>query len=126
LRHQAFINGQWVNADSGETLKVYNPATGELIGTVAKCGTLETRRAIDAAQKAFLDWHTKPAKVRSNLLRRWFELMMGHQNDFAGILTTEMGKPLAEAKGEIAYGSQLYRMVCGRSKTCVWRHYPCT
>lgn len=105
LRHQAFINGEWGNADSGETQKVYNPATGELIGTVAQCGTLETRRAIDAAQKAFLDWRTKPAKVRSNLLRRWFELMMEHQDDLAIILTAEMGKPLAEAKGEIAYGA---------------------
>ncbi len=105
LRRQAFINGEWVNADSGETLPVYNPATGELVGTVAKCGTVETRRAIDAAQKAFLDWRTKPAKVRSNLLRRWFELMMEHQDDLARILTAEMGKPLAEAKGEIAYGA---------------------
>ncbi len=105
LRRQAFINGEWVDADSGETLPVYNPATGELVGSVAKCGTIETRRAIDAAQKAYVEWRTKPAKVRSNLLRRWFELMMDHQDDLARILTAEMGKPLAEAKGEIAYGA---------------------
>jgi len=105
LRSQAFINGEWVNADSGETQEVYNPATGELVGTVAKLGTLETRRAIDAAQTAFVSWRTKTAKERSKLLRRWFELMMEHQDDLAEILTAEMGKPLAEAKGEIAYGA---------------------
>ena len=105
LRRQAFINGEWTSADSGETLSVYNPATGEVVGTVAKCGTVETRRAIDAAQKALNDWRAKAAKVRANLLRRWFELMMEHQDDLARILTAEMGKPLAEAKGEIAYGA---------------------
>ncbi len=105
LRSQVFINGEWVDADSGETQEVYNPATGECVGTVPKCGTMETRRAIDAAQKAFLDWRSKSAKVRSNLLRRWFDLMMEHQEDLARILTAEMGKPLAEAKGEIAYGA---------------------
>lgn len=105
LRAQAFVNGEWLDADSGETQPVSNPATGEVIGTVAKMGTLETRRAIDAAQAAFMDWRSKPAKERSKLLRRWFELMMEHQDDLAGILTAEMGKPLAEAKGEIAYGA---------------------
>ncbi len=105
LRRQVFINGEWVNADSGKTQEVYNPATGEIVGTVPKCGTMETRRAIDAAQHAFLDWRGKSAKARSNLLRRWFDLMMEHQEDLAKILTAEMGKPLAEAKGEIAYGA---------------------
>ena len=105
LRRQAFINGEWVDADSGETQAVYNPATRELVGTIAKCGTHETRRAIEAAQQAFLEWRTKTAKMRSNLLRQWFELMMEHQDDLARILTAEMGKPLAEAKGEIAYGA---------------------
>ncbi len=105
IRRQALINGDWVDAESGETLAVYNPATGEVVGTVAKCGKNETRRAIDAAQSAFKSWRREPAKVRSNLLRRWFELMMEHQDDLAKILTAEMGKPLAEAKGEIAYGA---------------------
>jgi succinate-semialdehyde dehydrogenase / glutarate-semialdehyde dehydrogenase len=105
IRQQAFINGNWIDAESGENLAVYNPATGEVVGTVAKCGTNETRRAIDAAQRAFMSWRREPAKVRSNLLRRWFELMMEHQDDLARILTAEMGKPLAEAKGEIAYGA---------------------
>lgn len=105
FREQAFIDGEWVNADRGETLAVYNPATGAVVGTVAKCGTAETRRAIEAAQKALIDWRAKAGKVRSNLLRRWFELMMEHQDDLARILTAEMGKPLAEARGEIAYGA---------------------
>ena len=105
LKRQSFINGEWVDADSGETIEVHNPATGELVATVAKCGTFETRRAIDAAQKAMVDWRAKPAKERSNLLRCWFNLMMEHQEDLAIILTAEMGKPLAEAKGEIVYGA---------------------
>jgi len=105
LREQAFINGEWVDADSGETLEVHNPATGELVATVAQCGTFETRRAIDAAQKAMVDWRARPAKERSNLLRAWFNLIMEHQEDLARILTTEMGKPLAEARGEIGFGA---------------------
>lgn len=105
LREQAYISGKWVDADSGVTIKVLNPATGELVGTVAQCGTYETRRAIDAAQKAMVDWRARPAKERSNLLRSWFNLIMEHQEDLARILTAEMGKPLAEARGEIAYGA---------------------
>ena len=105
LKQQAFIDGTWVDADSGETIDVLNPATGELVGTVAKCGTFETRRAIDAAEKAMVAWRAKPAKERSNLLRAWFNLMMESQEDLAQILTAEMGKPLAEARGEIAYGA---------------------
>jgi len=105
LKHQAFIDGTWVDADSGETVDVLNPATGELVGAVAKCGTLETRRAIDAAEKAMVSWRAKPAKERGNLLRSWFNLMMESQEDLAQILTAEMGKPLAEARGEIAYGA---------------------
>ena len=105
LREQAYLKGKWVDADSGVTIKVLNPATGELVGTVAQCGTYETRRAIDAAQKAMVDWRARPAKERSNLLRSWFNLMMEHQEDLARILTAEMGKPLAEARGEIAYGA---------------------
>lgn len=105
LKGQSFINGEWVDADSGETIEVHNPATGELVGSVAKCGTFETRRAIEVAQKAMIEWRAKSAKERSSLLRNWFNLMMEHQEDLAKILTTEMGKPLAEAKGEIIYGA---------------------
>jgi len=105
LASHAYINGEWVPADSGETLDVTNPATGEVVASVAKCGTAETRRAIAAAEIAQRSWKLKTAKERSALLRRWFNLMMEHQDDLAAILTAEQGKPLAEAKGEIAYGA---------------------
>ncbi len=105
LHHQAFINGEWVDADSKEILEVLNPATGDVVATVAKCGTQETRRAIEAADAALPGWRARSAKERSSLLRRWFSLIMEHQEDLACILTTEMGKPLAEARGEIAYGA---------------------
>ena len=105
LRRQAYIKGEWVDADNGETLEVLNPATGGVVTLVAQCGTLETRRAIEAAAEALADWGARPAKQRSNLLRRWFDLIMKHQEDLAQILTAEMGKPLAEARGEIAYGA---------------------
>ena len=105
LQGNAYIDGEWVAADSGETQPVLNPATGETILEVAKCGTNETRRAIEAAEKALVTWRQKTAKERGAILRRWFDLMMAAQDDLALILTTEQGKPLAEAKGEIAYGA---------------------
>ncbi len=105
LRTQAFINGAWVDADSGATVLIHNPATGETIAAVARCGTAETRRAILAAERAQVGWRKLTAKARSDLLRRWFNLMMANQDDLAEILTAEMGKPLAEARGEIAYGA---------------------
>lgn len=105
LRTQAFINGEWVDADNGETLAVTNPANGEVIAEVAKCGAAETRRAIEAAEAAMVDWRQRPAKERAALLRKWFDLMMEAQEDLAQILTAEQGKPLAEARGEVAYGA---------------------
>ncbi len=105
LRTQAFIDGAWVDADSGATVPIQNPATGETIAAVARCGTAETRRAIQAAERAQVGWRKLTAKARSDLLRRWFNLMMANQDDLAEILTAEMGKPLAEARGEIAYGA---------------------
>jgi succinate-semialdehyde dehydrogenase/glutarate-semialdehyde dehydrogenase len=105
LRTQAYINGQWVDADSGEKLAVTNPANGEVIAQVAKCSTAETRRAIEAADNALPAWRQKTAKERAGHLRKWFNLMMEAQEDLAIILTTEQGKPLAEARGEIAYGA---------------------
>ncbi len=89
----------------GETLDVVNPATGEVIARVAKCGTAETRRAIEAAEAAQIEWRRRPIKERSAILRKWFNLMMAAQEDLAQILTAEQGKPLAEARGEIAYGA---------------------
>ncbi len=105
LKTRAYINGQWADADSGETLPVANPATGETIAEVAKCGTAETRRAIEAAEQAQVEWRARSAKERAGILRKWFNLMMEHQEDLAQILTAEQGKPLAEARGEIAYGA---------------------
>ncbi len=105
LKTQAYINGEWVDADNGETLAVTNPANGEVIAAVAKCGGTETRRAIAAAQAAMVGWRQWSAKERAALLRKWFTLMMDNQEDLAQILTAEQGKPLAEARGEVAYGA---------------------
>ncbi len=105
LRTQAYIGGSWVDADDGSTLAVTNPANGAVIAEVAKCGQAETRRAIETARAAQVEWRQKSAKERAALLRAWFNLMMASQEDLAQILTAEQGKPLAEARGEIAYGA---------------------
>jgi succinate-semialdehyde dehydrogenase/glutarate-semialdehyde dehydrogenase len=105
LRTQAHIDGQWIDADSGERLAVLNPATGATIAEVARCGQAETRRAIAAAERAQKDWARRTAKERAVLLRKLFDLMMANQEDLALILTAEQGKPLAEARGEIAYSA---------------------
>ncbi len=105
LKTGAYINGQWVASDQGDTLAVTNPATGEVIAHVASCGAAETRRAIEAAQAAQVDWRQKSIKERATILRKWFNLMMENQEDLAKILTAEQGKPLAEAMGEITYGA---------------------
>jgi succinate-semialdehyde dehydrogenase/glutarate-semialdehyde dehydrogenase len=105
FKARAYVNGQWIDADDGETFTVTNPANGEVVAEVARCGGDETRRAIEAAEKAQIGWRQKTASERSVLMRRWFDLMMEHQEDLAQILTAEQGKPLAEARGEIAYGA---------------------
>ncbi|WP_259782829.1 NAD-dependent succinate-semialdehyde dehydrogenase [Aestuariispira ectoiniformans] len=105
FKTQAYINGTWVDSDSGETFPVVNPATGETIAEVAKCGQVETRRAIDAAEEALTAWRKKTAKERAKVLRKWYDLMMENQDDLAAIMTAEQGKPLAEAAGEIAYAA---------------------
>ena len=105
LKTECYINGQWLPADSGEVIAVTNPANGERFADVPKMGTAEAERAVAAAQAALKNWQAKSAKERSNLLRRWFNLMMDNQEDLGKILTLEQGKPLAEAKGEIAYGA---------------------
>ena len=105
LKNKAYIDGQWVDADDGATFAVTNPATGELITEVAKVGAAETARAISAARRAMRDWARQPAKARANILRKWFDLMMQHQEDLAIIMTAEQGKVLAESRGEIAYGA---------------------
>ena len=105
LRNQAYIDGKWCDADSGETLAVINPANGENIADVAKCGTAETRRAIEAAERAQVEWREATAKERAAVLRKWLDLLLDAQEDLAQIMTAEQGKPLAESRGEIVYGA---------------------
>nr|WP_211364164.1 NADP-dependent succinate-semialdehyde dehydrogenase [Propionivibrio limicola] len=105
LRDLCYINGAWLNADKGETLTVTNPATGAVVSSVPKMGSDETRRAITAANAAYPLWRAKTAGERAKLLRRWFELMHENADDLALIMTSEQGKPLAEAKGEIVYAA---------------------
>ena len=105
FRQQCYVNGGWIDAKSGRTIEVDNPATGETIGGVPALGAEETRAAIDAAGAAWIGWRSRPAKERASLMRRWFELMMAHQEDLAVLMTSEQGKPLAESRGEIAYAA---------------------
>ena len=105
LQTQAFIDGRWQGADRGAVTPVTNPANGEVIAEVARCGQAETRRAIEAAHRAHLAWRRRTAKERSAALRRWFDLIMANQEDLATIMTLEQGKPLAESRGEVAYGA---------------------
>ncbi|MGL6160939.1 NAD-dependent succinate-semialdehyde dehydrogenase [Microbulbifer sp.] len=105
LRKQSYIDGQWLDADSGKTFDVTNPATGEVIASIADLGTAETRRAIEAADKAWPDWRNATVKERAKIMRRWFDLIVANAGDLAKILTTEQGKPLAESKTEILYGA---------------------
>jgi succinate-semialdehyde dehydrogenase/glutarate-semialdehyde dehydrogenase len=105
FREQCYVDGRWIDADSGKTVDVTDPATGEVIGTVPNAGTAETRRAIEAAEQALPAWRARTAKDRGALLRKWHDLMLQHQDDLGYLMTREQGKPVPEAKGEIAYGA---------------------
>jgi len=105
LKTNAYIDGKWVQSDNGDTFSVTNPATGDELANVARCGEKETSQAITAAAAALSGWQALTAKERAGLLRRWFDLMMDAREDLARILTAEQGKPLAESRGEIAYGA---------------------
>ncbi len=105
LRQAALVGTRWIEAEPATAIAVNNPATGERIGFVPKLGAAETKEAIAAAEKAQKEWAARTAKERATILRKWFELMMSNQDDLGRILTMEQGKPLAEAKGEIAYGA---------------------
>lgn len=105
LKQLCYLNGQWAAADSGATIDVTNPATGDTLGTIPRMGAEETRRAIAAADDALPSWRARTARERSIILRRWYELIMGNQEDLAIIMTAEQGKPLAESRGEIAYAA---------------------
>lgn len=105
FRQQCYIDGAWADADSGDTINVNNPATGETLGTVPKMGADETRRAIEAANAAWPAWRAKTAKERGDIIRRWFNLMLENQDDLGLLMTLEQGKPLPEAKGEVVYAA---------------------
>ena len=116
FRQQGYVDGAWIDADSGETVEVTNPATGETLGQVPKMGAAETRRAIEAAEAAWPVWRAKTAKERAQILRRWFDLMMEHQEDLAILMTMEQGKPLTESRGEIAYGASFVEWFAEEAK----------
>lgn len=116
FRQQCYLNGNWIDADSGQTIEVRNPADGALLGHVPKMGAAETRRAIEAAAAAYPSWRAKTAKERAAILRRWFELMQQHREDLAVLLTAEQGKPLAEARGEIDYAANYFEWFAEEGK----------
>jgi succinate-semialdehyde dehydrogenase / glutarate-semialdehyde dehydrogenase len=105
IERRAYVDGTWVDADSGETFEVSNPATGEVVAEVPRMGAAETRRAIEAAQRALPGWRGMLAKERARIMRRWADLMLDHQEPLAALLTTEQGKPLAESRVEVAYAA---------------------
>ncbi|AZG74333.1 NADP-dependent succinate-semialdehyde dehydrogenase [Shewanella livingstonensis] len=116
LRQQCYINGQWRNADNGNTIAIANPATHDVIGHVPVMGSAETLAAIDAANAALPAWRALTAKDRGQKLRRWFELMLQHSDDLALLMTTEQGKPLAEAKGEVGYAASFIEWFAEEAK----------
>ena len=116
LRSQCLIGGEWVESASKETMDVSNPATGEVIGTVPRCGAEETRSAVASAFECFEKWRSTTATERSGILKAWYDLLMEHQEDLAGIMTAEQGKPLQEARNEIAYAARLVEWFAEEAK----------
>jgi succinate-semialdehyde dehydrogenase/glutarate-semialdehyde dehydrogenase len=116
FRQQCYVDGAWIDADSGGTVPVTNPATGEVIGTVPGLGVAETRRAIEAAAVALPAWAAKTAKERATVLRRWNDLMLANADDLAVLMTAEQGKPLAEAKGEVSYAASFIEWFAEEAK----------
>ncbi len=116
FKTKAYIDGQWLDGDSGETFAVTNPATGEKLAEVASVGAAETRRAIAAAEQAMADWKALPAKARCDLLERWYGLVLDNQEDLAVMMTAEQGKTLAESRGEIAYGASFIKWFAEEGK----------
>lgn len=116
LRRQAYINGEWTDADNGQTFKVDNPATGEPLLWVADCSTAETRRAIEAADAAFPAWRSKTAAQRALLLRSWNNLILDNAEDLAMLMTLEQGKPLVESRAEVKYGASFIEWFAEEAK----------
>ncbi len=105
LRNQAYANGQWIDGDTGDATEVFNPATGDRVGSVPKLSAVQTREVITQADSAYRSWKKLTAKERCGLLRKWFDLITAHTDDIAKIMTAEQGKPLAEARGEVGYAA---------------------
>jgi succinate-semialdehyde dehydrogenase/glutarate-semialdehyde dehydrogenase len=116
FRQSNYVDGAWIDARSGGTINVDNPATGEIVGTVPKCGAVETRAAIEAADRALPAWRKKTAKERAAVVRRWYELMIEHQEDLARLMTIEQGKPLTESKGEVIYAASFLEWFAEEAK----------
>lgn len=116
LRESAYINGEWVQAQSGKVFSVSNPANGESLAIVPDMGAQDTALAIQAAEAAWPEWRARTAKDRGKVLRRWFDLVMLHQEDLARLMTAEQGKPLAEARGEVAYGASFIEWFAEEAK----------
>jgi succinate-semialdehyde dehydrogenase/glutarate-semialdehyde dehydrogenase len=121
---QAYIDGQWVSSASGNCLAVFNPATGEHLADVPDMSADEASAAVEAAHRAFGSWKKTTAKERARLLRRWYELIMEHQEALARLLTAEQGKPLAEARGEVAYGASFAEWFAEEGKRAYGEHIP--
>ncbi len=126
LRSTAFLDGNWLAADSGATLAVRDPATGAVLAEVANCGAAETRRAIAAADAALPAWRALTAKQRAQLLQRWFALINANTDDLAQLITAEGGKPLSEAKGEVAYGAAFVEWFAEEGKRAYGETIPAT
>jgi len=116
LREQCFVDGEWIDANDGNRIEVENPATGEVIGSVPDFGEAETRAAIEAAERAWPAWRALSGKRRSELLRHFFDLILEHADDLALLMTTEQGKPLAEARGEIVYAASFIEWFAEEAK----------
>lgn len=114
FKQACFVDGQWLTAE--KTIKVHNPATTEVLGSVPDFGKIETEKAVGSAEKAFMTWREKTAKDRANLLRKWYELIIANQEDLAYILTSEQGKSLKEARGEIQYGANFIEWFAEEAK----------
>ena len=116
FRQQCYVGGDWVDADSGATFEVTDPASGQTIGVVPSFSAAETRRAVEAANAAYPAWRALTGKERASILRRWYELMLEHQEDLAIIMTAEQGKPMAESRGEILFGSSFIEWFAEEAK----------
>jgi len=116
FKQKAYIDGQWMDAHNGATLDVTNPATGGLLGTVPNMGAKEAEAAVAAAQKAFQTWRKETAATRAAIIRRWYKRLIENRNDLALIMTLEQGKPLAEARGEVAYSASFLEWFAEEAK----------